>query len=716
MTLNTNFVRGSNPVWYFVNLVGLPFDDTYWMWTLTNTIPYIPQAVYTDINGLIPYGEPVQFLANGTLPVNLFFDDTLVYRLEFRQHVGLGPPTQADPLIYLVENYIPNGTGFVPSEAEGAVTENQISNPQFSIVNWTTPNLIISGLAGATTINIAPDWYLDLNGAGSVTLTQVPLVTTAPTPTSPTNAPYALLLNISGPWNTQPVLRQRFYENGQNWQNKYVSTSITGLILGPQQPIAATLVASNGQPMGILFNGLLTNAFTELTGFALITPFTNPNIPPAAYIDYKIALPDTADLYLTSIQVAIGNEPQAYAYEQDTINRQLDHLFHYYAPQLATKPIPSYLVGWDFALNPAQFGSTVPAFSTGANKSNYVWDQTIVFQNTNSGLNYIRTADGSLKINASVGGTSGAIIQYLSGDEVVNLLENPLCVYLQISSTAIIPVTVSLWYTSGTGLPSMGSNLSIVATLNADGSVLTTNAPTAGTWTQIPHGLLGLQQVKTSGAASTYDEFFLNNWQAVTSTISTATYFAIVVSFGALPTNTDNITFNAVSLQAGFVPTRPAPESYQQVLTDCQQYYETSYPIGGATNAVATITKLNQQVGACGLSVSDGNSVFIASAFTLNYRTLKNIATPVVKVYSPSTSGAGGAGKVDAYCKALPNAIVGPTATVLATYWNANISNVGASFTPNETGFTGGTYQSGGTNGGAGHVTYHYVVDARLGY
>src|ERR1700679_2382938 len=104
--IGTNFIRSFNPIWYLVDLVGKQFDDTFYLWTLTNTIPYIPQAVYHDVNGLIPWTDPIQFLANGTLPVDVYWNDTQVYRLEIRQNNGIDPVSQNDALIYLVENYI----------------------------------------------------------------------------------------------------------------------------------------------------------------------------------------------------------------------------------------------------------------------------------------------------------------------------------------------------------------------------------------------------------------------------------------------------------------------------------------------------------------------------------------------------------------------------------------------------------------------------------
>ena len=39
---------------------------------------------------------------------------------------------------------------------------------------------------------------------------------------------------------------------------------------------------------------------------------------------------------------------------QNSVNRQNDYLFHYYNPLLQYKPIESFLIGWDFPVNPAQ--------------------------------------------------------------------------------------------------------------------------------------------------------------------------------------------------------------------------------------------------------------------------------------------------------------------------------------------------------------------------
>src|ERR1700692_4481950 len=103
-----DLVRGSNPIWFEVDLSANAFDDTFYLFVLNNEIPYTPLPIWQDPFGNVEWTNPLQFLANGTLPNNLYFDPSATYRLEFRQG-----DTQQDPLIYLVENYVP-GEGNVP--------------------------------------------------------------------------------------------------------------------------------------------------------------------------------------------------------------------------------------------------------------------------------------------------------------------------------------------------------------------------------------------------------------------------------------------------------------------------------------------------------------------------------------------------------------------------------------------------------------------------
>ena len=117
-------VRGVNPIWFEVDLTGHPFDDNFYLYVLQNTIPYLPATVYHDVDLSIPWTNPIEFLANGTLPIDIFFDPTMVYRLEFRQNLGLSPPSQADPLIYEVDNYSPGSGGVTPTPVVSITSQN----------------------------------------------------------------------------------------------------------------------------------------------------------------------------------------------------------------------------------------------------------------------------------------------------------------------------------------------------------------------------------------------------------------------------------------------------------------------------------------------------------------------------------------------------------------------------------------------------------------
>src|SRR5690606_25362918 len=128
-----------------------------------------------------------------------------------------------------------------------------------------------------------------------------------------------------------------------------------------------------------------------------------------------------------------------------------DHLFHYYKPQLSYKPIPSYLVGWAFPLNPAQFSDISghriqPATAIGANKSKYVWDQTLIFQSANSGVGVTGGPAGEIVLTAA-NTTQMAIIQYLPANIAREILNDSISVNVQAKASTAVNATISLWYT-----------------------------------------------------------------------------------------------------------------------------------------------------------------------------------------------------------------------------------------------------------------------------
>lgn len=326
-------IRGANPIWAGIDLQGNLFDDSFYMFVLENTIPYIPADVYHDPDFNTIWTNPIQFLANGTLPTDIFFNADDVYRLEFRQG-----NTQMAPLIYEINDYVAGEGGSSPVDTVATTSGNQISNPQFALVNFTSP-YTFSG-SNPTPILVGPGWFLELAGTGTVTLTQVPLNNNNP---NQSNAPFALQITLTG-WNDNQVfLRQRFEQNGMLWANKIVSSAITTRINGAFQGIQANLIDSNNTPLTQVLQVPTVNAdFVEYTGHGELLASTNPNTPPAAYIDYKLSLPINTDIYVTSIQLIVEDLPIEQSFIQDSINRQIDHTYHNAYPIVPVGTIIDY--------------------------------------------------------------------------------------------------------------------------------------------------------------------------------------------------------------------------------------------------------------------------------------------------------------------------------------------------------------------------------------
>jgi hypothetical protein len=312
-------VRGANPIWSEVDLQGKLFDDTFYLFVLENTIPYQPATVYHDPDLNVPWSNPIRFLANGTLPVDIYFETDKVYRLEFRQG-----PSQQDPLIYEVNNYVAGTGGSTPVDTVAFASSNQITNPQFALLSLENP-VTIAG-TDPDPIEIAPGWTLLLAGTGSVTITRVALNNSN---INPSNAPYAIQLTMSGWTNDSVMLRQRFEQNGMLWADKIVSTTLTSRLQGLPQAIFADLIDSNNSVLGtVLPLTTINDAWNEYTGHAQLPDTTNPDTPPAAYIDYLLHLPSNIDIYLTSFQLVVQELPIEPTFEQDSINRQIDHTYN----------------------------------------------------------------------------------------------------------------------------------------------------------------------------------------------------------------------------------------------------------------------------------------------------------------------------------------------------------------------------------------------------
>ncbi len=629
-----SFVRGANPIWLMVDLDGNILDDTYYISYLTNTLPYLPQVVYRDNQGLVPWTDPIEFLANGTLPDNIYFNEDLVYRLEVRHG-----NTQNDALIYEVNDYVP-GNGGAPDTQNTGAQENQISNPQFSQVNFgiipgaaSTPSLVLT-VAG--TYEIAPDWFLELTGSGSATIVQKIYTGTQNISSSNQVPPYSLVFTTSG-W-TSAILYQRFNGNGDIWQNQFVSMSLLArstnsiannitLIYRPNTP---------GNPVSITTAPLNVGVFSIIQGIKPLTgPSGNSVLNNLAYVDMQIVLPPTGGVELSNIQVMGQAEqlPIDFAVlPEETIERQIDHLFNYYGPLLIYKQVPSFLIGWDFPLNPTQFGSSMTPQATGANKSYYIWDQTILFQSATSAFNINRSNNLGGLIIEEAAPSQAAIIQYLDAEQAEKILSQEVSVNLLANcQNHNINVTVSLWYTKDVSLPNIVATTSLVATLDANGKPATFN----GNWIEVPReNLQNAYATITVNADSSFIDYPFSGWNLNNLTEARlATFFAIVIGTSAMAAN-DALDFQSISLIPGNLPCRPAPQSFDEVFRQCQYFYEKSYlssvVVGSVTNEGARTVSLST-------SADSSGSVYnmYAQTFGLVFGQTKRVI-PNVQFWTPA--------------------------------------------------------------------------------
>lgn len=335
-------VRGSNPVWWLPDLDGLPFDDTYYLFVLDDQDPPQPSThVWHDESGTVPWSAPIQFLANGTLPLDIWFDDGFVYRLEFRQ--GNTLDDEDSPLIYEVDNYSPNGSGGSPTSVNFQ-TSNQITNPQFLTVNFPDGYLTTDNV-----ISVAPGWELRLSGGSGTRTTTLNRLEIAGDQNIITNPPYALRVLTAG-W-TSVELVQRFKQNGGLWASEEVSSSITArcTTLDVSVMLRARLFSSQAALESEVISRELTADYQELLGSNDLGESSNSDIPPAAYTEFVISWPGGVTVDITSIQLLSQSGVYDVRYEQDTIERQIDHLYNVAYPIVPIGTIIDY------------FGFNIPA-------------------------------------------------------------------------------------------------------------------------------------------------------------------------------------------------------------------------------------------------------------------------------------------------------------------------------------------------------------------
>ena len=610
-------------------------------------------AVYLrpyDVTGLIADNYYIQVFAAGQAPPPIGIP-------EFTREAVPGVSTAAGPAAPVSEGF-----------------ENAVSNSQFSQVLFDPSiGMTVPYIAGITEKEIAPGWTLKITAVnpGSLTVTRTALNGNAAIPTNP---PYSLTVT-PGASITNLVLYQRLFHTPAIFTGEFISGAF---IAGPgTQTITINYADSNGTITPIVNGPGAPANWAFHTATVALGASGNPQNGDVGYVDIQLQLNTAAVSQFSSIQVlGLANNIPNLAYNQESVNDQANGLFYWHQPSINYKQSDSYLVGWDFPLNPAQFGTTYTPLATGVNQGLYAWDQTIVFTTVANSMNVARSANGAFHVDAAIGGQV-ALIQYLDQPTAKKIINDRASVRIALAGSFAAggTGTVTLWATAG-AVPVLPSTL--VTGLTANG------APTAATagWVQIPNvnqaAQFTIPAISPTNAES--NDIILSGWDlAGAAPCTTATCFAIVVGFSAMAV-ADSLNITSISLCGGDVPSRPAPKTPEAVEKECQRYYWKTFP---------TATLPAQSAGVDGVmtwsSQANPTGAVLNAEIGVSMR-----ATPTVTLYNPLAANS------QARNLTIPGDATGTSAGTISTK-RFTVNAVNATATPGQ------------------RLSIHATADARLG-
>lgn len=716
------FVRAANPIWYFVDLVGLGLNDEYYAFFLTNTLPYVPQNVYRDNQGQTVWtNDVVEFYPNGTLPDNLYFDPTLVYRIEIRHG-----NSQSDPLIYEINDFVPgNGSSAITSSFPILFAENQISNPNFSNVNFSTtiasPSNPVVTFTTAGVYQIAPDWILTLTGAGTSTLTQE-IYSGSGILNSPNSLNYSLRIANTG-WSTA-VLSQRFNNNGAIFGSGSISASVVARGIVSAQTFSLNYAPSVGAGSAIISNAsALTGNFRTYAGTINLPDSSNTDPSTVAYVDISINLPVSGTMEITDVQI-VGQNTQLIdtatnlpfpvntdiptvrpTFQQQTQERITDQLFHHYSDELINKSKDTILSGWEFPLNPWQFTTTTV---TNVATNQYTADQTIVVQQayvTSATGNNVAVGRGTnvenftFQVNPVTAHNQFAIVQYIAPQTCrmlwTRVLSSKVRCGIRTSHGTTVAMKMRLIYKAG--FPGTVAQADPIVTWVEGSDPVFAAGYTAVAPIDDP--------VFICDSANT--EFSFNGFQLPAASDDNMTLGIVFYTVSNMDqtATADNFFIDTVSLVENDFGVFTEPKTYDQVLQECQYYYEKSYNAGNlpGTNTVIGVRTTP-------LRVSYVNGFTYLNSFELIFDAEKRFIPATISFWTPP----GLAANVQAHALLNGVDVAGSPANVAITNWGLTGAGTRSALLVCQHS-NSSIIATDGNVGNEAYMSYHYVVDVRLG-
>ena len=555
--------------------------------------------------------------------------------------------------------------GIITIASQGGL-DNQISNPQFEdvFINVGFDNTYT--VAGTeTTFAFAPDWDFVIDGTSNVVVSRTAVAGSAHIEGNP---PYVITVTVDA-GITKCWLRQRFDVNSGLWSSTtnrdvYLAGGIVAQAIGSDATISMYYTESTGLASDVLVTSgtATTGGYTYIRGTSdLLEQSNNTDTGSDGYVDIYLSFPASSSMRISNVLLVPTNAENGgdqLDYKINSTDRNTALAGGFYIPDLQYRPMGNILTGWDFRVNPGQFGSsgTVPLISA----ADYILDQTIAGCSTGA-CAYAKTSVGALQITTSGANEVVMLATYLSGAQAYNLIGSKLSLNCQVyrgSVGSADDVTLRAYVCFGTTSASIPTLPALIGSLNASGELTVT----ASNWAVVPRGGLPYARgdVPVLLAAATlnsdYDLKF-SGWEMTDESTITSTDKVCVIVTAVAPTAGTQIRFQSINLCNSQIPSRPIPESPDEVLRKCQYYYEHSYNIG-----VAPGTATNEGALARPMYTlwTDGDKARPAD-FDFIFRQQK-IAVPALTFYNPA--GTENVGQVELVRRS-------PDAT-----WNVSVADV----------------------------------------
>ena len=217
---------------------------------------------------------------------------------------------------------------------------NEISNPQFAVVNFdttTASSFTYTLTAGADQVlDVAPDWSLvaSVGSSGTVTVSQTAPAGSLNVPNNP-----ATLLKISSTGVSSLRLRTRLTGSPNLWGSGFLSAFfIAKTFSGTPVVLNMYYSQSNGTVVDQQFLPAATlpssGSYTSYNSTVSIPVSNSSDTFPNAYVDIYFDIPLGVEVEISSIMLAYNeeNEIPELQYDQESVARQIDHLYHYAYP------------------------------------------------------------------------------------------------------------------------------------------------------------------------------------------------------------------------------------------------------------------------------------------------------------------------------------------------------------------------------------------------